>query len=157
MQLNWRWILPVYFSVSGCTGHLYFDGENLAADPHPSTAYVENPQLQHEFKILNYSGLYQLVDQPNAETHIVLRPMQIMPGCGNPVAVSALTLGLIPASIPQTYFFTFDTMQHGKKQTHTYTLAMLYTYSFYESLYLFYNEDREMGNALRAAVHDARK
>lgn len=141
--------------LSGCTGHLYYDGETLSTDLHPPVAYVENPQLQHEFKILNNAGLYKLVDQPGADTHIVLQPLQIMPGCGNPIAVSALTLGLIPASIPQTYFFTFDTTRQGNKQSHSYTLSMLYTYSFYESFNFFYNEDREMGNALRASVRDA--
>ena len=149
-----NWVVVFLFTVSGCAGHLRYVGPEVAelpADQRP-VAYVLNSEMKQEMAVLEASSIYKLSSDPSTPSKIRLEPMERMLACGNPLIGSMFTLGLMPVHLPDGYTMRFSEEGPLGKKEFAYVLNMHYRYSLWERFYIFSNEDKELGAAVRAAA-----
>lgn len=145
----------VLLLISGCETNRYAElGYRFAAVPAVKPrAFVENPELETEFKLLTYAELYDLSGDPTTTVHIVLKKMKTFGVCGNTLFPLVFTLGLIPVSTceffpPEFRFSVRDAtgeQHYSYKLTHTYLRISVWE----RGLGLFANEPELLGKVLR--------
>lgn len=151
-----NWIITFFISfillVTGCTSYVVFPKHirDIPVPENPPKAHVINPELEREYEILELSGLFSLSDSKTAEISITLEPMKtdIWP-CGNKRLYSAMLLGIIPAYLPDRYYYKFieerpDTMLH-----HQYELKVAERFSLWDIFLINPGKDKRLGEALR--------
>ena len=77
-------------------------------------AFVINKDLKSEFKILENSKIYEIVDDSTkSDLKIRLNPLKNITGwhCGNMMSGSMITLGLLPYFENQKYVFNYDEVE----------------------------------------------
>lgn len=78
-------------------------------------AFVINKDLKSEFKILENSKIYEIVDDSTkSDLKIRLNPLKNITGwrCGNMMSGSMITLGLLPSFDYQKYIFNYDKIKN---------------------------------------------
>lgn len=78
-------------------------------------AFVINKDLKSEFKILENSKIYEIVDDSTkSDLKIRLNPIKDVTGwrCGNMMSGSMITLGLLPSFDYQKYIFNYDKIKN---------------------------------------------
>ena len=78
-------------------------------------AFVINKDLKSEFKILENSKIYEIVDDSTkSDLKIRLNPLKNITGwhCGNMMSGSMITLGLLPYFENQKYVFNYDEIEN---------------------------------------------
>jgi hypothetical protein len=78
--------------------------------------------------------------------------IQEMAACGNPLIVTALTLGVVPSSIPIRFDVTVSGKHRGVSQQRQYWVAMTGHYSIWHSLIPPSSDDRAIARGLLDAV-----
>ena len=79
--------------------------------------FVINKDLKSEFKILENSKLYEIVDDSTkSDLKIRLNPLKNITGwhCGNMMSGSMITLGLLPSFDYQKYIFNYDKIKNNE-------------------------------------------
>ena len=117
------------------------------------TAYVTNREnLGREYKILRYSGLYELVpERDSATVEIELQPLPPLPMMclTSPVVVQAFTLGFYPVAYPANAIYSYTEIKNDQ-EVH-YTLDC-YVDAIVSWLHLFSskkNKKKALGRALK--------
>lgn len=80
-------------------------------------AFVINKDLKSEFKILENSKIYEIVDDSTkSDLKIRLNPIKDVTGwrCGNMMSGSMITLGLLPSFDYQKYIFNYDKIKNNE-------------------------------------------
>ncbi len=147
-------LLPMLFVLAACMGHIRYTGAGVSPPPvaQRPEAYIVNPELKQERAVLEASRLYTISPDPGASHKITLAPLEKHPGCGNPMLGTILTLGLLPAHMPDSYTFGYTVEGPDGKQTFRHTVAVEYQYSLWELFFVFANDNKELGRALRAVT-----
>lgn len=145
-------LVGVFPFLTGCTSYVVFPKHirGMTVPENPPEAYIINPELEREYKILEISGLFSISDNRSVEISITLEPMKtdIWP-CGNPRLYSAMLLGIIPAYLPDKYYYNFieerpDTVIH-----HQFELKVAERFSLWDIFLINPGKDRRLGEALR--------
>ena len=80
-------------------------------------AFVINKDLKSEFKILENSKIYKIVDDSTkSDLKIRLNPIKDVTSwrCGNMMSGSMITLGLLPSFDYQKYIFNYDKIKNNE-------------------------------------------
>lgn len=80
-------------------------------------AFVINKDLKSEFKILENSKIYEIVDDSTkSDLKIRLNPIKDVTSwrCGNMMSGSMITLGLLPSFDYQKYIFNYDKIKKNE-------------------------------------------
>ncbi len=80
-------------------------------------AFVINKDLKSEFKILENSKIYEIVDDSTkSDLKIRLNPIKDFTSwrCGNMMSGSMITLGLLPSFDYQKYIFNYDKIKNNE-------------------------------------------
>ena len=80
-------------------------------------AFVINKDLKSEFKILENSKIYEIVDDSTkSDLKIRLNPIKDVTSwrCGNIMSGSMITLGLLPSFDYQKYIFNYDKIKNNE-------------------------------------------
>ena len=80
-------------------------------------AFVINKDLKSEFKILENSKIYEIVDDSTkSDLKIRLNPIKDVTSwrCGNMMSGSMITLGLLPSFDYQKYIFNYDKIKNNE-------------------------------------------
>ncbi len=96
--------------------------------------YVTNPQMGREYQILKASGIYQLSDRPQSARRLTLRPIHQYGRCGNPLMLSAITLGIIPGVLPAARTFEYDLDNGTGVESYVHHLPLYERFSIWEWL-----------------------
>ena len=97
-------------------------------------AFVINKDLKSEFKILENSKLYEIVDDSTkSDLKIRLNPLKNITcwRCGNMMSGSMITLGLLPYFENQKYVFNYDEVENKNVKNKNDTIEVR------QSLWLF--------------------
>lgn len=97
-------------------------------------AFVTNKDLKQEYEILKASKIYELVNDSSYQVKIKLYPIiedSINPKCGNPMAGSMLTFGLLPSYFYDNYKYKFDRIKNENIDAQEFDIEMR------QSLWLF--------------------
>ena len=97
-------------------------------------AFVINKDLKSEFKILENSKIYEIVDDSTkSDLKIRLNPLKNITGwhCGNMMSGSMITLGLLPYFENQKYVFNYDEVENKNVKNKNDTIEVR------QSLWLF--------------------
>ncbi len=70
--------------------------------------YVTNPEQRREFEILKAAGIYQISEEPTNARRLTLYPVNRCFRCANPLMLTFLTFGIVPAVLPSPYFFQYE-------------------------------------------------
>lgn len=150
-------LLPLLLTLAACNAHIHYRGPE--AEPPPASmrpvAYITNPELRHEARIIKESQLYRLSANPAAPERITLQPLLHHGGCGNGLIALMFTLGIVPVSLPDVYTLNYILQDASGTHQLSYVLNLEYTVSLWENFYIFTNDDEELGHALRAQVVNA--
>ncbi|WP_166962233.1 hypothetical protein [Yeosuana marina] len=98
--------------LSSCYSYRIFPKEfrktktNLDTKP---KAFVINKELEREYKILQESNIYDIVEDSINQLKVKLYPFeQIRKVDGQPIIITFLTLGQVPVNFYDAYSFKFD-------------------------------------------------
>lgn len=145
-------LAPLLLALAACSGHIHYRGPDVAPPPAAKrpVAYITNPELKREMKILQESQLYRLSANADAPDQITLQPLLHHGGCGNGLLGLFVTLGIVPVSIPDDYTVSYTLHDSSGTRNLSYTLRLEYTVSVWETFRIFSDADEELGHALRA-------
>ncbi|MBN9336286.1 MAG: hypothetical protein J0I88_00315 [Chryseobacterium sp.] len=125
----------------------------------PSTnkakAFVINKELKKEYKILEKSQIYELVEDDSYQVKIKLDSMKTTLVCGNGMAGSMLTFGLLPSSLPDEYYYGFQEIgdENKKFEFNLQVIQSLWLFN------MFYPKgfSKQAGKALLASYQERNK
>jgi hypothetical protein len=122
--------------ASGCatTPHLSVAKTALPFRDHGAPVFVTNPELKREHAILMKSGIYRLSDTPEGAHRLTLRPIVQHGRCGNPLMLSAFTVGVVPGFLPAAMYFGYDLEVDGTSQLVMHQLPLYERFSLWERL-----------------------
>jgi hypothetical protein len=113
------------------------------------TVYILNPSLQKEYKILEYSNLFNITeDSTKTDLKIKLYPLRSYPTCGNPLMAQVFTLGQMPVSLPNNYEFQYDQIRNGKVTSEKINLGVTQRYWFWDIFTFNRNFEKKAGKVL---------
>ena len=101
-------------------------------------AFVINKDLKSEFKILENSKIYEIVDDSTkSDLKIRLNPLKNITGwrCGNMMSGSMITLGLLPYFENQKYVFNYDEIENKNVKNKNDTIEVRQSLWLFNSLY----------------------
>src|ERR1043166_1073917 len=129
-------LLAVMAALSGCTSTAYVNSkvhlQPFSGGTRPT--YVTNPELHREYEILCASGIYQLSSDREGARRLTLLPLKQYGRCGNPLMLSALTLGIVPGFLPGAYVFEYDLESDGAVERYEHLLPVYERVSIWEWL-----------------------
>lgn len=137
----------------------YRISHEIYKDAKPSSnrikAFVINKDLKREYKILEKSQIYQLVEDDSFEVKVKLDSMKTYLVCGNGMAGSMLTFGLLPSFLPDRYYYGFEEIGKENKK-YEFNLQVI------QSLWLFNmfypkSFSKQTGKALLASYQEKNK
>ena len=102
-------------------------------------AFVINKDLKSEFKILENSKIYEIVDDSTkSDLKIRLNPLKNITGwhCGNMMSGSMITLGLLPYFENQKYVFNYDEIENKNVKNKIDTIEVRQSLWLFNFLYL---------------------
>lgn len=122
--------------LSGCASTLCLESRRNLQPFQGGTqpVYVTNPELHREHEILRSSGIYQVSNLPDGARKLTLHPMQQFARCGNPLMLSALTLGIVPGFLPGAYVFEYELESNGVPTRYAHHLPLYERVSVWERL-----------------------
>ena len=102
-------------------------------------AFVINKDLKSEFKILENSKIYEIVDDSTkSDLKIRLNPIKDVTSwrCGNMMSGSMITLGLLPSFDYQKYIFNYDKIKNNEIINKSDTIEIRQSLWLFNFLYL---------------------
>src|SRR5215510_1862965 len=110
-------LIAIVFLLSSCYSYKIFPKEYREFEyaGQKQLAFVTNPELKRENKILQQSGIFDLTSDSSAKNclRIKLRPLRKNFVCGEPILASAFTLGQVPVYFPDMYHYEFELISQG--------------------------------------------
>ena len=103
--------------LSSCYSYHLFPREyrDFEYNGEKKTAFVVNPELKKEYKILKASGIFILTSDSLDQNclKIKLNPVRRNFVCGQPIIASAFTLGQFPVYFPDIYLYGFEELNNN--------------------------------------------
>ncbi len=119
---------------------------------------VRNPELSEELKILRTSGVFEIVSSDNATRVVELRPRQADGVCGNPLLVTFVTVGLVPATVSNPSTFSFRLEENGTVSERQFRLEAERRVSLVQWVFKpFHSEPRTLGAILASEYERQRQ
>jgi len=127
----------------------YYTGEK-------KEAFILNPELSKEFKILKASGIYKIIDDSsnNSVIRIKLYPMKRNIACGEPALGSLITLGQVPVLLPDKYQYRFDEISNTVIVHKQQELEVATRYWFWDMFVFNKNFNKKAGQTLLAGYYN---
>ena len=121
-------------SVCGCATSLHVNrgATAIVFDGGSEAVFVTNPELVEEFAILRESGIYLLTERPEGARRLTLHPVRQYGRCGNPLLLSAFTLGLIPGYLPGAITFEYELESSVGVESFSHHLPVYERFSIWE-------------------------
>lgn len=143
---------------SGCVSYHVFPREDR--DPPlletRQSAFVKNPQLEQELKILQASNLYTFTDSTSADVTVRLDTMDTYPDDveGSVVLGMTITLGLAPVYFADRYIYSYSKRirKTGKVERDTFLLKVAQRTWALNAFLNAESKESKLGEALRAKV-----
>lgn len=152
-----RMILAVILSgtlFSSCFSYRIFPREDskFVYEGAKKKAYVQNPALKKEYKILKRASIFELTDDSldQAAVKIRLHPLTKRFSCGEPLLGSLITLGQVPVYLPDRYQYAFDEWQGSASTPRQFELHIATRYWFWDMFNFKKGFDKKAGQALLA-------
>jgi hypothetical protein len=119
-------------------------------------AFILNPQLSKEFKILKESGIYNFTNDSSADSVIKIRlsPLQARFVCGEPMIASLITLGQMPVLLPDRYQLTFTEIQKADSTQRRFELLIATRFWFWDMFAINKKFNQKAGQALRSKYYN---
>jgi hypothetical protein len=112
-------------------------------------AYILNPQLKKEYKILRSSKVFDLTsDSAEATIIIKLRPIKSRPSCGQPLTGSLVTLGQVPIYLPDRYQYSFEEISKDINTSHSFEIQIATRVWFWDIFVFNKKFDQKAGQVL---------
>ena len=147
-----RFSLFIFFfiTLSSCYTYKVYPKSyrSLPAPTNPIKAYVVNPDLKKEYYILQASGIFELTDLSEADITIRLDSLQRSYVCGQPIVVSAMTLGQLPVYMPDRYTFRFEEQKGDEIIVHALELQVAKRIWFWD----LFNPDKHFSSKAATAL-----
>jgi hypothetical protein len=157
------WLVPAIVSIalSGCYSYRIFpkDSRDFAYDGPRARAYVTNPALKKEYRILVKSKIFDITGdslEPSA-IKIKLLPLERNFACGQPALLALFTLGQLPVLLPDRYKYTFQEIYPADSQYKSFELHVATRYWFWDLFSFAKDFDGKAGQALSAQYFKAEK
>ncbi len=100
-------------------------------------AYVLNPELKKEYKILLSSNVFDIAtDSAKAAIKVRLYPMRMTASCGQPITGSLITLGQVPVLLPDRYQYRFDIISNEVSTPYS-TEMQIATHVWFWDMFVF--------------------
>jgi hypothetical protein len=134
---------------SGCATSLHVARpEKAIAHAQRLRVYVTNPNQSREYKILEYSDLYQISPEDDGCPRLTLCPLRQYSGCANPLIGSALTLGILPGYLSTPILFRYNIKDGTRETSYLHHIQAYQRYSIWEH-FMSQDELRIIGEGLR--------
>jgi hypothetical protein len=124
VRIGSTFVLLAAVAASGCVSYRVSDQAIEAVEGSPIVgsprARIANPELEDEAVIVRSSKLYQVVDQPDQPYDVTLKlsPLRLEEyGCGGGMFLCALTLGIGPGAVHETFTFEFEECETGTRRS----------------------------------------
>lgn len=152
-------ILLLPFYLTSCYSYRTFPEyhNHLTNDKHARKAFVINPNLQKEYKILTYSGIYELTNDSLNDLKIRLSPVKKRFACGNPLIASLITLGQLPVLMPDYYGYEFQEIDKEKTTLVKYQLTVARRVWFWDMFKFKKHFEEKAGKSLLGHHIDSKK
>ncbi len=103
-------------------------------------AYVLNPELKKEYKILISSNVFDITrDSTGAVINLKLYPMRMTSSCGQPITGSLITLGQVPVLLPDRYQYRFDIISNAVSTSYT-TEMLIATHVWFWDMFVIHKK-----------------
>jgi hypothetical protein len=154
--MKWILLLLSLVSLSACYSYRIYPNEyqSFAPTEKPKKAYVLNNDLIKEYKILEYSKIYEMTNDSTIALKIRLYPIRRNPLCGEPIIASWITLGQIPVSFPDTYRFRFEEIVNEKIKFNQFDLKISKRVWFWDFLVFGKKFEQKAGKLLSTNYHN---
>jgi len=150
-------ILPVLL-LSSCYSYRIFPAayRNYAYTGIKKKAYVINPELSKELKILEKGRVFELTPDSldKSALQIRLNPLKHNLACGQPVLVSLVTLGQLPVLLPDRYQYSFDEINGRDTIQRKYELKIASRYWFWDMFAFNKKFQQKAGQTLLAEYYN---
>lgn len=146
--------------VQGCTTTYHavipkkepFPASNQGSRELQVAVYVKNHDLSYEYSIFKKSTRFTEVSEETATAIVTLEKFRPRFVCGNPLIFSALTLGILPVSLPHGGIYSFTVESNGHSQSYTFWLDSSARTSIWEWAFKpFTSEAGALAKSLRYA------
>ena len=138
--------------LSSCYTYKIFPEEykNVTYSGARQVAYILNPELRKEYKILQSSKIFELTYDSSDKSAIKIKLLPIKKGsaCGQPLTASLLTLGQVPIYLPDTYEYTFDELKETETIGHRFEMRIATRIWFWDMFLLKKNFEQKAGQVL---------
>ena len=142
----------VPFLLCSCYSYVVFPEKyrELPDSAPNSSAFVLNPELDQEYRIMKSSGIFTVSSDSTCPTRIYLHELAQSRACGNTLFPGVfLTLGLLPMYAPDRYYYSFDQIS-GTDTTHLkFELKVATRVSFWEIFQSQKDLDPKLAKALK--------
>ena len=159
MKLHLLIYLLIFISISFCSCFSYKifpkEARAFAYTGEKKEAFILNPQLSKEFKILKKSGIYNIVydSSDNSVIKIKLYPMKKNVACGEPVLGSLITFGQVPVLFPDRYQYQFDEVSKTDTVHRNQELQLATRVWFWDMFVFNKNFDKKAAQTLLAGYY----
>lgn len=149
-------LLAILFS--SCYSYKIFPEEyrSFSYNGEKKKAFVLNPGLSKEFRILQKAGIFQLTTDSldTSVTRIKLYSLEKHFACGEPVLLSWFTLGQVPVFFPDRYDYTFDEIQRTDTIQKAFELRVAMRYWFWDIFRFHKKFQQKAGQTLLANYYN---
>jgi hypothetical protein len=147
-------LIGLVLFLSSCYSYKIYPKEyrNFEYEGQKQLAYILNPELKRENKILVQSDIFELTSDPSKADCAKLRllPMAQNIMCGEPILGSMLTLGQVPVYFPDQYNYQFEVINQGDTTLKKFELSISQRYWFWDIFLFGKNFSKKAGQALLA-------
>lgn len=115
-------------------------------------AFILNPELKNEKKILEQSGIFEFTDDSLNEQCLKIKLHAIKRGfsCGQPIVASFITLGQMPVYFPDRYQYKFEEINKSDSSLKYFELHTAQRFWFWDMFTFKKKFDEKAGKALLA-------
>ncbi len=154
---NILFVILITFFLNACYSYKVFPKEyrNASFNETKRKAYVLNPELKKELKILERAAIFDIVEDSTHAVKIQLYPLEKSWVCGQPLTASMLTLGQLPVYLPDRYRYSFDEIQENTTITKQFELTIAKRVWFWDMLTFDKNFEKKSGKALQGMYHES--
>jgi hypothetical protein len=140
--------------MTSCYSYKVFPKEyrNFEYSGDKRVAFVTNPELKKENRILQQSGIFVLTSDSLTQNCLQIKLHRLDRNfvCGQPILASAFTLGQLPVYFPDRYYYQFDVIDKGETTLKKFDLLVATRYWFWDLFLFDKNFPKKAGKALLA-------
>jgi hypothetical protein len=147
----------LFLLLSSCYSFKIYPKEdrNFVYTGEKKEAFILNPELKKEYRVLAKSGIYNIVSDSNKTGVIKVRLYHIRQDfvCGEPILANWITLGQWPVYLPDRYQFKYDEIQGSVVQHKQFDLRVATRYWFWDLFTFEKNFGKKAGQSLLAEYY----